>query len=549
VCALFESRGFTQKEESAHPMSSSVASRLSRNRPYAALRQTLAAIKDDRMLQWAIMNLVQDWTCMARGIFFCRDSHVRIRQTIACALCEGRRTNRKLTATDMQLAAQAKEGKCLSTVYGGPKDIVLWECQEGHQFRAKVDAVLYHNLWCPECAGRKERRKVTLQTLQELATSRGGRCLSTEYQNTNCRADWQCRFGHQWSALISNVMYQDTWCPECGGSSREQFVRSIVERMFGVAFPSCRPGWLTNTASGRKLELDCYNESLQLAFEVDGGQHDRVVAHFGQTDASFAEMQARDRLKDTMCKEKGVVLVRVPDSVSSVKLQRHLLDELLKHEVKLPVTAATAIDIHSLPRSTKTEITLNRCHQYASARGGQCLSATFTAVDVPLVWDCGKQHQWKATANHVLKGSWCLQCRVASQRLDLTVLQNFALSKGGECLSTAYVNNRTKILWRCANSHEWEARSINVLKGSWCPTCARANRPKPKKRTLADFQDVATKNGGVCLSTSYPVKRVKFRCAKGHEWDVLPLNVLNKGSWCRSCNCKGRIPKKHPDSS
>jgi len=52
---------------------SSIAGRLSRNRPEAAVRYPLQAVvlgDDERVACWTILNVVQDWTCMGAGILF-----------------------------------------------------------------------------------------------------------------------------------------------------------------------------------------------------------------------------------------------------------------------------------------------------------------------------------------------------------------------------------------------------------------------------------------------------------------------------------------------
>lgn len=59
-------------------------------------------------------------------------------------------------------------------------------------------------------------------------------------------------------------------------------------------------------------------------------------------------------------------------------------------------------------------------------------------------------------------------------RLKLTIqeMNSLAESMGGKCLSKEYVSTKTKLRWRCANEHEFEA-TPNAVKnqGTWCPIC------------------------------------------------------------------------------
>ena len=57
-----------------------------------------------------------------------------------------------------------------------------------------------------------------------------------------------------------------------------------------------------------------------------------------------------------------------------------------------------------------------------------------------------------------------------------------AKERGGECLSTKYINTRTKLKWQCAKGHIWDAQYSTIRRGSWCPTCA-GQKKKIKQST------------------------------------------------------------------
>jgi len=117
----------------------------------------------------------------------------------------------------------------------------------------------------------------------------------------------------------------------------------------------------------------------------------------------------------------------------------------------------------------------------AASRGGFLLSSAYVNARTPVVWACGAGHAWPATVDNVRRGSWCPTCaRAASRAAGLEGARAAAAARGGACLSTAYVNNKAPLKWRCAAGHEWSAPANNVCRGegggrppSWCPTCAR----------------------------------------------------------------------------
>ena len=62
------------------------------------------------------------------------------------------------------------------------------------------------------------------------------------------------------------------------------------------------------------------------------------------------------------------------------------------------------------------------------------------------------------------------------RKLTIEHMQALAKKRGGVCLSTTYVNKRTKLLWRCSEGHEWETKRDTVQGGSWCPDCGGKKR-------------------------------------------------------------------------
>jgi nucleoside-diphosphate-sugar epimerase len=59
-----------------------------------------------------------------------------------------------------------------------------------------------------------------------------------------------------------------------------------------------------------------------------------------------------------------------------------------------------------------------------------------------------------------------------SDELTIEDMQRAAEFRGGECLSPLFIDMKSKLNWRCAFGHEFEASPILVLQaGHWCPEC------------------------------------------------------------------------------
>ena len=122
------------------------------------------------------------------------------------------------------------------------------------------------------------------------------------------------------------------------------------------------------------------------------------------------------------------------------------------------------------------KVTIQDMVDIASERGGKCLSNEYVNAHFKLEWQCELGHTWFANPNHIKTGTWCRICSkervAASQRLDIKSAYEVAKKNNGKCLSTEYVNAKTKLLWQCKEGHQWEAIYDSVSRGSWCKTCA-----------------------------------------------------------------------------
>jgi len=133
-----------------------------------------------------------------------------------CLKCSGRE---KLTIEQMQEAAQARGGKCLSDIYVNARKKLEWQCAKGHKWFTIPDNVINKNSWCPKCAGLANR-KWTIEQMQELATHRGGKCLSAEYKGWETKLKWECAKGHIWLARPGNIKTNNAWCLKCSGKKK-----------------------------------------------------------------------------------------------------------------------------------------------------------------------------------------------------------------------------------------------------------------------------------------------------------------------------------------
>ena len=85
----------------------------------------------------------------------------------------------------------------------------LWQCGRGHAWDDGVSAA--QNVRCMNCAA--QRREQHTERLKALARERGGRLISPSYGDAATALQWECAFGHAWTAPPDTVMRR--WCAEC----------------------------------------------------------------------------------------------------------------------------------------------------------------------------------------------------------------------------------------------------------------------------------------------------------------------------------------------
>ena len=292
--------------------------------------QDLAISRGGKCLSTKYINnqTHMEWKCEKNHTWLAIFSSVKHGNTW-CPTCAIK--NNKLTLKECQDLAISRGGKCLSTKYIDTQTYMEWKCkEESHpSWLANFKSVKHGNTWCAVCA----QNKLTLKECQDLAISRGGKCLSTKYINAHISMEWKCKENHTWLAIFKSVKHGNTWCPYCPKSRSEKLCREILQEYTGLSFTSIRPNLLKNDVSGHNLELDGFCEDLRLAFEYQGKQHDEYIPFFHRKEGDFERQQERDKLKLDLCKKHDIDVLIIPHTLSyqnENELRIFIKEELIK---------------------------------------------------------------------------------------------------------------------------------------------------------------------------------------------------------------------------
>ncbi|MEN9407029.1 MAG: hypothetical protein RLZZ455_245 [Candidatus Parcubacteria bacterium] len=139
---------------------------------------------------------------------------------------------------ELRKIALRRGGELLSQTYFNNKTPLLWQCKDGHVWKATPNSVRkgYDNsrkgTWCAICSGKKQH---TIEEMQKLAVKHGGLCLSNEYLNSKTKLKWQCKVGHVWETAPGNI-FQGYWCPVCRRIEiNKNMPRLTIEEMQRIA--------------------------------------------------------------------------------------------------------------------------------------------------------------------------------------------------------------------------------------------------------------------------------------------------------------------------
>src|SRR6185436_16423931 len=100
-------------------------------------------------------------------------------------------------------------------------------------------------------------------------------------------------------------------------NKHEERCREIFQEIFRQPFPNVRPSFMINPITGSNLELDGYCPDIMtpigkgLAFEYDGAQHSRFVPRFHSNPYKFAYQIDKDNIKNKLCKDHRILLIRI----------------------------------------------------------------------------------------------------------------------------------------------------------------------------------------------------------------------------------------------
>ncbi len=477
---------------------------IGRNKTIKDMRK-LAVFKNGKCLSGKYINnsTKLSWQC-SKGHMWEATPNL-IQQGHWCSRCynEVRGVDQRLNIEEMYTLAKSRGGKCLSNKYTNCNTKLKWQCKEGHIWKAIPNSIKKGH-WCPCCAGIVKK---TIGDMRKLAAAKGGECLSENYINCGISLLWQCSSGHTWRA-IPNSIKKGHWCPYCAGLAKKtiQEMRKLAQKR-----------------NGRCLSSNYINSRICLKWMCNKG-HKWEAAPNSIKQGSWCPY----------CAGKAKKTIKDMHELAAAKNGKCLSDKYINTSTKLLWQCAYGHTWEAIPQKNYwcpycaglAKKTIQDMHEFASKKGGKCLSNKYVNSKTKLKWECASGHIWQAVPND----SWCPFCGGTAKK-TIKDMHKLAAANNGKCLSVKYINKRTKLKWECSKGHKWETAPTNVQSGCWCPYCAGT-----KKKTIKDMHELASAKNGKCLSIKYinSNTKLKWQCKRNHIWKAKPRDIKS-GTWCPHC--------------
>ncbi|MBD3352203.1 MAG: NYN domain-containing protein [Candidatus Lokiarchaeota archaeon] len=270
---------------------------------------------------------------------------------------------------------------------------------------------------------RKRKRGVISNTkdptlsvidLKIYAANKGGKCLDSEYRSPREKMHWKCKYGHTWEASLNQV-HGGNWCPVCGGKKRRKTSKRRHPKSSSKKAPRRRKRINVTRRGTERAHI--YRKFERLINSIPG----RCLSpkFLGWT---------KPHQWSCSC---GNVFIETPEHIDKGRwcpiCTPHQAEVPEKQPKKHASCPRTSVSRKPGKKETKQKPSklrkkdlsgmapdekLIQMRQLAEEHGGTCLSDAYINLKTKLLWECSKGHKFYKTPDGVKhKGAWCNKCK------------------------------------------------------------------------------------------------------------------------------------------
>ncbi|MDA1674585.1 zinc-ribbon domain-containing protein [Bacillus cereus group sp. TH152-1LC] len=340
-----------------------------------------------------------------------------------------------------------------------------------------------------------------------------GKTIYTVAAHSNKKVWWICPKGHEYYSTPNSRKNPYRGCNNCRKEQQTSFPEQAIYYYIKQIFPESENRFVLQFDKKNRCEIDVYIPSLKLGIEYDGIFH--------------KNNKSGDEKKNKLLKENGIYLIRLregnlPELNLYGSIYFRLIDDSYSELSKSIKKLFDYISVHhELNKEQKNIISqikvdlkkdeVNIFKKYIEMEKKNSLAFKFPEMS----------KEWHPDLNEGLKPEFF----------------------------TAYTSKR--VWWKCEQGHEWKTSISNrTLGGNGCKYCA-GQAPTKENCLATRYPEVAKqwdyeKNNPVTPNDKMPgsVKKVWWKCEKGHSYPMAISKKVNSGNRCPVCNGK-RVTKEN----
>ena len=176
--------------------------------------------------------------------------------------------------------------------------------------------------------------------------------------------------------------------------------------------------------------------------------------------------------------------------------------------------------------------------EYIESFNYQLLSDTYKDSKTKLLIRCPEGHEYEVTWSNFKTGYRCPIC-YGNKKYTYEYVKGYIESFDYKLLSSTYINNKTKLLLKCPEGHDYKVAFKHFkYKDFRCSTCNKKFKNNVKNLThdYDYIKDYIESNGYKLLSDTYKNNKTKLevRCPEGHRYKTR-FNDFQQGLKCPIC--------------
>lgn len=365
--------------------------------------------------------------------------------------------------------AESRCGQCVSKDYLGYDSDHIWQCQDGHLWKAPPDRIV-QGKWCPKCAKRKhfteEKCRFIVEQLTGLKFPSNRKVLGNRQELDLYNASMKIAIEYHG---IQHYKLVKGWHKDEAGFQQSQ---EMDQRKIGLCSDLSINLFIVSYRHSRKDEY-LVRRIKEIIHEASLPLVKQIVNFetFYEKLSNLQELKRIAKQRDGNCISRAYV-----DCGTKTQFQcssGHIFWMEPRH-VRSGHWCNKCGNITIGNKNRK--LSLVDAQNAAKEHGGKCLSTLYQGSQHKLKWECAEGHIWEVSFDSIRSGYWCKLCGYKEsgkkKRISFESICQMVSNRGGKCISADYTNGKTKLEIECEYGHKWLARLENIKSGTWCPKCS-----------------------------------------------------------------------------